>query len=78
MTIIDQKADMPRSFKPLTFEFIEDGKRAIKGQMVNFVSGKDSPNCTVYWNDELKVWVLPATIEKKKAASPKKKTPTKK
>lgn len=75
MIILDLNNDgMQRAFKPCSLEFITpDGKRAIKGQIKNWVVGEEAPIVTVYWDGDPHCWVLPKREEPKKKKSPAKK-----
>lgn len=47
-----------RTFKPITFEFVEGGKRIIKGMFANLTKGEKATEKKAVFNAELYRWEI--------------------
>jgi hypothetical protein len=78
MQVIDTTAgNMPRSAKPVSLEYQEEGKRKMKVKLVNFIDRDKVPERVVTWNDEGAWEILPEPkVAKKRVTKPRTKKST--
>lgn len=59
MKVFDNEKGVRRRFKPISFEYVEKGKRIIKGQIIDKAKDpKKWEEKESTWNEELKVWTI--------------------